>query len=154
MSKPKIIFYGALGSLVTVLIWSFIGGCHTSSRPGPAPESPRPVAREEAAPPEPVSQETLIEEGIIPPAGRPHPAEPVREEPVQPVREEPSPPVREETASAPEPRPAAGRVHTVQRGDTLWGISRDYGVTVRAIEEANHLDDPGRLSIGQRLVIP
>lgn len=146
MSKPKMIFYGALGSLVTVLIWSFIGGCHTSSGPGPAPESPPPAARGEVAPPEPVSEQTLIEEGIIPASGRPRPAGPAREKPVEPVRER--------TDVAPEVQPAAGRFHIVERGDTLWGISREYGVTVRAIEEANNLDDPGRLSIGQRLVIP
>ncbi len=154
MSKPKMVFYGALGSLVTVLIWSFIGGCHTSTGPAPAPESPRPSARGEVAPSEPVSEQTLIEEGIIPAAGRPRTAEPVREEPAEPARERPAEAAREGTAAAPEVQPAAARFHTVERGDTLWGISRDYGVTVRAIEEANNLDDPGRLSIGQRLVIP
>ncbi len=146
MSKPKMVFYGALGSLVTVLIWSFIGGCHTSPGPGPAPEAPRPEAREEVAPPEPISRETLVEEGIIPPDGRPRPVEPAREERVEPAREAP--------AAPPPAKPPAARYHTVERGDTLWGISREYGVTVRAIEEANNLDDPGRLSVGQRLIIP
>ena len=35
---------------------------------------------------------------------------------------------------------AAEWVHTVQPGDTLWGIAQKYGTTVEAICEANNLD--------------
>lgn len=138
MSKTKMIFYGVLGSLVSVLIWSFIGGCHTSSRRAPEQEISEPVVREKVAPPAPVTEETLIEEGII-----------VREKPAVPAE-----PVREEVAVSPEAEPMVSRVHTVKQGDTLWGISRRYGVTVQSIEKANNLADPGRLAVGQRLTIP
>lgn len=38
---------------------------------------------------------------------------------------------------------AAGELsHTVVPGDTLWGISRAYGVTVERLMEANDLDSP------------
>ncbi len=138
MSKARMVFYGAMGSLVSVLIWSFIGGCHTSSGPDPSPERLQPSAREEAAPAPAISEETLIEEGII-----------VREE--TPVL---AGPVEEETDISPAAEAAPSRIHIVEQGDTLWGISRLYGVTVTAIEEVNQLEDPGRLAVGQRLVIP
>ena len=134
MSKSRMVFYGAMGSLVSVLIWSFIGGCHTSSAPDPAPQQLKPIVRDEAPPP--VPEKTLIEEGII--VGKK----------LEPVVE----PVKKEAAAV--PATAAPRIHVVGQGDTLWGISRQYGVTVSAIEDANKLADPGRLKIGQQLVIP
>jgi N-acetylmuramoyl-L-alanine amidase len=49
---------------------------------------------------------------------------------------------------------AAGRVHTVRRGDTLEAIGRRYGVDVRALAAANGLRDPDRLPAGTALAIP
>lgn len=48
---------------------------------------------------------------------------------------------------------AAGRSHRVVAGETLWGISRRYGVAAAAIRRANHMTDD-RVRIGQLLVIP
>jgi membrane-bound lytic murein transglycosylase D len=45
------------------------------------------------------------------------------------------------------------RTHRVKSGDTLYGIARQYGVTVGAIEEANGLDTTN-LRPGQKLKIP
>ena len=56
-------------------------------------------------------------------------------------------------ASAPTP-PAAAVVHTIQRGESLWGIARRYGTSVAAIVSANAIADPGRIFAGQRLTIP
>jgi uncharacterized protein YcbK (DUF882 family) len=51
--------------------------------------------------------------------------------------------------------PALGDVtHIVQRGHTVEAIAHRYGVSVKAILEANHLSDPSRLKPGQVLVIP
>jgi peptidoglycan endopeptidase LytF len=44
-------------------------------------------------------------------------------------------------------------IYTVQKGDNLYTIARQYGVTVNAIREANNLKTD-LLSIGQRLIIP
>ena len=43
---------------------------------------------------------------------------------------------------------------TVGRGDTVYGLSRRHGVSMRAIIEANDLRPPFHLSIGQRIVLP
>ena len=45
-------------------------------------------------------------------------------------------------------------VHIVQQGETLFSISRRYGLTVSAIAHANGIPDPRRIYVGQRLVIP
>jgi len=45
-------------------------------------------------------------------------------------------------------------IHVVQRGDTLYHISIRYGVGMDVIQAANRLPDPGRLIVGQALVIP
>jgi LysM repeat protein len=42
--------------------------------------------------------------------------------------------------------------HEVRSGDTLWKISRKYGVSVKALEQHNDLADG--LHPGDRLVIP
>jgi LysM repeat protein len=75
----------------------------------------------------------------------------------------PTPPVEEvlvtPSASAtppPEIAPVVPEVtyHTVQAGDTAWGIAEQYGVTLEALIAANELSDPNSLQPGDRLVIP
>lgn len=45
-------------------------------------------------------------------------------------------------------------VHIVQVGETVFGIARQYGLTVDEIVTANNLSDPDQIEVGQRLVIP
>jgi LysM repeat protein len=49
------------------------------------------------------------------------------------------------------PRPSQ---HTVKSGETLFGIAREYGVTVPALREANDMDAGAALQPGQKLRIP
>jgi len=49
---------------------------------------------------------------------------------------------------------AAGRVHTVRRGDTLEAIGKRYGVDVATLAAANHLPDADRVLAGTALSIP
>jgi LysM repeat protein len=49
---------------------------------------------------------------------------------------------------------AAGRVHTVRKGETLEGIGRRYAVDVAALAAANGLADPDFVMAGRALAIP
>ena len=55
---------------------------------------------------------------------------------------------------APTATPGSLVIHVVQPGETLSSIARQYGVTSQAIMEANGLDDPNLLEVGQELIIP
>ncbi len=48
----------------------------------------------------------------------------------------------------------AGRKYRIQRGDTLGRIARNLGTTVEALAEINGLSDPGRIYVGQNLILP
>lgn len=43
--------------------------------------------------------------------------------------------------------------YTVERGDTLWGISRKYGVTIEEIVKANKIQNPNLIYPGENLTI-
>lgn len=45
-------------------------------------------------------------------------------------------------------------VHTVQRGEWLYAIARQYGTTPEAIMRANGLNNPNLIYVGQQLTIP
>ncbi|MCB1480320.1 MAG: LysM peptidoglycan-binding domain-containing protein [Rhodobiaceae bacterium] len=49
---------------------------------------------------------------------------------------------------------SSGGTHTVATGETLYSISRRYGVTVEALSAQNGISSPSQLRVGQRLSIP
>jgi hypothetical protein len=58
-------------------------------------------------------------------------------------------------APTPELTPAPSHAtYTVQSGDTLSRIAKQYGTTVQAIVDLNGITDPASLKIGQVLLIP
>ena len=42
----------------------------------------------------------------------------------------------------------------MQPGDTLSGIAKSLGISMKALLEANELADPDRLKVGQKLAVP
>ncbi len=54
-------------------------------------------------------------------------------------------------AARPSPTPW---VYTVAKGDTLLGIALRFGVSLKALEEANPGVDPQAMAVGTRLIIP
>ena len=52
---------------------------------------------------------------------------------------------------SPTPTPV---IHVVERGDSLFGIAIEYGVTVNGLLRANALNEADYLRIGQTLIIP
>ncbi|HZI74342.1 MAG TPA: LysM peptidoglycan-binding domain-containing protein, partial [Gemmatimonadales bacterium] len=55
---------------------------------------------------------------------------------------------------APRPPASDARTHVVQRGDTLKGLAKRYGVSIQALREANGLDERSPLRVGLALRIP
>jgi murein DD-endopeptidase MepM/ murein hydrolase activator NlpD len=52
------------------------------------------------------------------------------------------------------PQPAPDLVHVVQRGETVYRLSKRYGVSVDAIVRRNGIRDVSSVPVGARLVIP
>lgn len=48
----------------------------------------------------------------------------------------------------------SGQTHTVRRGDSLSKLADRYGTTVDAIAQANNIQNPDRIQVGQQLRIP
>lgn len=67
-----------------------------------------------------------------------------------PVRDGTPPPVTEPAAAEPAAVKQEG-MHVVRPGDTLLGISRQYGVTVKDLVAWNNLSDPNQIHVGQSL---
>ena len=78
--------------------------------------------------------------------------------PYQPLPGVPSDPpniqIPDSTPSiGPASQPTAATTHDVIRGESLWRISRKYGVSIEAIQQANGLKDDN-IWAGQKLIIP
>lgn len=79
--------------------------------------------------------------------------------PSQPVLQQPATPIDRPFVAVPPPGtpsipvPASG-IHVVERGNTVYSISRLYAVPVRAIIELNGLTPPYLLKVGDRLALP
>ena len=52
------------------------------------------------------------------------------------------------------PTPAPQQTYVVAQGDTLAAIAERFGTTVGALQEANEIDDPDEIFVGQVLLIP
>ncbi len=106
----------------------------------------------DSTPPEPVPPLVAVEQ-------TPPPAPPaVKETPPatvsKPATPKPAPAPVAKTETKPAPAPAAARSHTMAKGDTLYSLSRKYGVSISAIQKANNITNPNAIREGAKLVIP
>jgi len=160
-------------ALTLSLAAAAVGGCIARKAP-PAPvitgQSGAPRGEPMTAPPAPAAQASTPITMIPAPgiAVSPLPAAPLQ--PVETAELAPPTPAIPPSASlrpserhaeaASVPSGPARRVPphpdhvTVQAGETLYAISRRYGVPVRALIEANGLAPPYALSAGRRLTLP
>ncbi|YCM44030.1 LysM peptidoglycan-binding domain-containing protein [Verrucomicrobiaceae bacterium 227] len=75
-------------------------------------------------------------------------------DPINPPYAAATPPAYNPPAAvAPAAPVASGGQHMIQKGDTLWGISRRYSVSVEALQQANGLTGTNIIE-GRTLIIP
>jgi len=70
--------------------------------------------------------------------------------------EKPKAAAAEKPKAAAKEKPAASsgkKVHTVQKGDTVYGISKKYGITPAELRKLNNLSEDQSLRAGQKLVV-
>ena len=72
-------------------------------------------------------------------------------QPPAPVRQAGQPPGTATVATQPPAQATAQQIHVVRPGDTLMGIGRLYGQTVRDLAAWNALSDPNQLRVGQQI---
>lgn len=96
------------------------------------------------------------------------PADRARSTPTRPAADgtSPMPPAREPESvlepitqtGSPPPAPASSEVamivYSVRRGDSLWSISRQFGVTVQNLVDANPGINPNAIQYGQKIMVP
>lgn len=54
----------------------------------------------------------------------------------------------------PRPEGIAGIYHQVEKGETLWRISKAYNADLDEIAEINHISDASKIEVGQSIFIP
>lgn len=104
-------------------------------------DEPAPAAEEAAPTPEP----SYAAEEEQPAPTRSHAKRRASRHAVEPV---------EEAAAPVEASAAGGTDYVVAKGDTISKIARMHKLSPRKLMEANHITDPRKLKVGQKLVIP
>jgi lipoprotein-anchoring transpeptidase ErfK/SrfK len=99
-------------------------------------QNPTPASPADATNPLPTPEPTPMPTAVTPTTP------PRTDQPVDPPADQPADPSPDQLS------------HTVQRGDTLAAIARNYGVSIEALVDANAIIDADLLYVGQTLVIP
>ncbi|MGY8659283.1 MAG: LysM peptidoglycan-binding domain-containing protein [Verrucomicrobiales bacterium] len=89
------------------------------------------------------------------PTQKPRPV--AKPRPITTAKVTPKPKPRPVVKPKPRPKPVVAKPksikHMIKRGDTLWGLSRRYGVSVTAIQKANRISGTN-IRAGKTILIP
>ncbi|CAL9011290.1 unnamed protein product [Prunus brigantina] len=106
------------------------------------------------------NEETPLSEStqpIQPPSSQPQPQPQPLPPQQQPILKEPPPPLPKTITSmdqnVPDTPKSSHKTIEIEKGNTLWGLSREYGVSIDAIKEANGLTGD-TIYAGKKLIIP
>jgi LysM repeat protein len=73
------------------------------------------------------------------------------------LEKKPAPVVAAEKPKAPAKEKASAssgkKIHTVQKGETVYGVSKKYGITPAELRKLNNLSEDQSLKTGQKLVV-
>ncbi len=68
--------------------------------------------------------------------------------------DEPAATATVDVTAEPAATPVSGKRYTVKKGDTMWAIAQDYGISLADLKAANPDVDPQTMQIGTVLIIP
>lgn len=106
-------------------------GAYVPPAPKPNPPPVNPAVRTAVDEVEPVSQP----QPVVTPVEEPAPLPPPQKKVEKPAKQEKI-------------------IHVVKKGDSFWKLAAAYGVTVKAITDANPGVAPSKLYVGRKIVIP
>lgn len=116
--------------------------------PQPASAEPSPAPVEEPTGIQPLGSKGGITTTELPPPPPPPPP------PANTVATKPAPSAPKPTATLPVHDSRAGFVYTLQAKDTLFGVSRRFGVPVQTLYKMNALAADSVTHIGQKILLP
>ncbi|GJM35138.1 MAG: hypothetical protein DHS20C18_41390 [Saprospiraceae bacterium] len=126
--------------------------------PGKKPEFPESKPKDPSTIPEKIEVDPLPTEKPKPPVTTPPPPKPETPNPDVPINNEPDfpetpiPEVENPVTPTPTPPATTETFHVVEKGDTLYNISRRYNTTVDLIKSLNGLTD-NTIRLGMRLKV-
>jgi N-acetylmuramoyl-L-alanine amidase len=145
-ARFRLAVYVALGVVVVAIVPMLVQGCkREESNPAPQADTNAPALTADTN--APASTNPPI---ALPPIGLPAPTNPptayTPPAPVAPVAPAPA---------AVTPAPAAGgQEYVVAHGDSFYTIGKKFGVSIKAVQDANPGVDSKKLKVGQKLSIP
>ncbi|UDF02589.1 M23 family metallopeptidase [Asticcacaulis sp. AND118] len=113
----------------------------------PAPMDTAPAQAEEHTGVQPLGSKGAITTSELPPPPPPPP-------PANTVATKPTTPAATPAATLPVRDSKAGFVYTLQAKDTLFGVSRRFGVSVQTLYQMNGLTSASVTRIGQKILLP
>lgn len=127
-ARLRLAVFGALGVSILVLVPLLVQGCKRDEGPVQTPVDTNAV--------------TAVDTNLPP-------LEPVNSNPLVPLPVTNLPPIVPPPLNVP-----AGTEYTVAKGDSFYTIGKKFGVSIKAISDANPGVDSKKLNVGQKLNVP